>query len=124
MLAHTALGWRSIYWYIFAYEICGLALLVLFYKPPSFNTKHRVDQKTKLELLRQLDYVGVILFGAGCICFLLGVSWGGHYPWKSVNVILPIVLGVCLLIALGFWEKHADLEYPILPPFLFRRLRR
>lgn len=125
MLAHTAPGWRTVYWYMFAYEICGLALLILFYTPPSFNTKHKHDGKERLELLRQLDYVGLVLFAVGCVCFLLGVSWGGSdYPWKSAAVIVPIVLGACHLIALGFWEAFAKLDYPILPARLFRQRRR
>lgn len=110
---------------MFAFEVCGLALLVLFYKPPSFTTKHKSDKKKRLELLRQLDYVGLVLFSAGCFGFLLGVSWGGrHYPWKSAAVIAPITLGAGSLVSLGFWEKYSKLEYPILPPQLFRRLRR
>lgn len=125
MLAHTAPRWRTIYWFMFAYETCGLVLLLVFYKPPTFNTKHKNDKKKKLELLRELDFVGLFLFSAGCICLLLGVSWGGrHYPWKSAAVIVPIVLGPCLLVILGFWEAYANLKYPLLPPVLFRRLRR
>lgn len=50
------------------------ALVLLFYVdyPPTFETKHKYDGMTKLQLLRQLDYIGLLLFPAGCILFLWG----------------------------------------------------
>lgn len=50
--------WRSIYWYIFAIESLGLILIILFYKPPNFHTKHLKDGKSRWELVRQMDFVG------------------------------------------------------------------
>ncbi|KAL3486861.1 fungal trichothecene efflux pump [Aspergillus germanicus] len=121
-ISHTKLGWRVCYWWMFAFESLTAIALFIFYRPPSFKTKHREDQKTKRQLLAALDYVGLLLFLAGCILLLLGLNWGGrNFPWKSVGVILPIVLSVVLFVALGFWEVYAKLEYPILPPRLFRK---
>lgn len=75
MIATTALGWRTVYWFLFAFEACGLALVVLFYKPPAFHTKHRADGKSRMQLVREMDFVGFFLFAAGCVCFLIGVNW-------------------------------------------------
>ncbi|KAL2794843.1 fungal trichothecene efflux pump [Aspergillus keveii] len=123
-ISHTKLGWRVCYWWMFAFESLTAIALFIFYRPPSFKTKHREDQKTKRQLLAALDYVGLLLFLAGCILLLLGLNWGGrNFPWKSVGVIVPIVLSVVLFVALGFWEVYAKLEYPILPPRLFRKWR-
>jgi hypothetical protein len=41
----------------------------------------------------------------GVVLFLMGVAFGGaDFPWKSAGTILPIVIGICSLIALGIWE--------------------
>ncbi|KAL4868291.1 hypothetical protein BDV12DRAFT_185977 [Aspergillus spectabilis] len=123
-ISHTKLGWRVCYWWMFAFESATAIALFIFYRPPSFTTKHREDGKTKAQLLAALDYVGLLLFLAGCILLLLGLNWGGrNFPWKSVGVILPIVLSGIIFVGLGFWEVYGNLEYPILPPRLFRKWR-
>lgn len=107
-----------------AWHGCAGIFLFVFYNPPTFHTKHRVDGKTKLDLLREMDYVGLFLFTVGCTLFLIGVNFGGRqYPWKSAAVMAPIVVGVCSLVALGFWESYATLKYPLVPPHLFRKTR-
>ncbi|OAL37167.1 hypothetical protein AYO20_03645 [Fonsecaea nubica] len=123
-VAHSSIGWRACYWWCFSWEVSSAILLFLFYHPPSFETKHQVDHKTKFQLLTELDYVGLVLFSAGCAIILMGINWGGSlHPWKSAACIAPIVIGGASLIALGFWEVYADLKYPILPPKLFRQWR-
>ncbi|KAL4937888.1 hypothetical protein BDV06DRAFT_226516 [Aspergillus oleicola] len=121
---YAALGWRVCYWWMFAFEALTAIMLFTFYRPPSFETMHLTDGKTKKQLLAALDYVGLLLFLAACILLLLGLNWGGRdFPWKSVGVILPIVLSGVLFVALGLWETYANLQYPILPPRLFKKWR-
>ncbi|KAK3703014.1 hypothetical protein LTR37_014744 [Vermiconidia calcicola] len=116
--------WRSIYWYIFAIESVGLILIILFYKPPNFHTKHLKDGKSRWELVRQMDFVGFALFSVGCILFLIGVNWGGRqYAWSSAPVISTLVLGAALLVVLVFYEVYAPLKYPMLPTKLFKNVR-
>ncbi|OJJ54342.1 hypothetical protein ASPSYDRAFT_94096 [Aspergillus sydowii CBS 593.65] len=123
-ITHAKLGWRVCYWWMFAFEAFTAIALFLFYKPPSFETKHRDDGKTRRQLVAALDYIGVLLFLAACILLLLGLNWGGrNYPWKSAAVIASIVLSAVLFVLLGCWETYANLEYPILPPRLFRKWR-
>lgn len=62
LLARTALGWRAVYWYIFSFEAFSLIMVVFFYHPPNFHTKHRADGKTRWELVKQMDFVGFGLF--------------------------------------------------------------
>ena len=124
MLATTKITWRSVYWYIFGFEFFSLTLVVLFYKPPNFHTKHRQDGKTRWELFKQMDFVGIGLFALGCILFLIGVNWGGRqYEWSSAPVISTLVIGVALLVAFGFYEVYADLPYPMCPPKFFKNVR-
>lgn len=114
------------------------------YYPPTFQTKHKHDGKhkahhpfslrrplrldtvgkTKMQLIKEIDYIGLLLFMAGCVLFLLGINYGGRqYPWTSAQVIAPVVVGVLCLISLGFYEVYADLPQPIMPPRLFRKWR-
>lgn len=59
IMARTALGWRAVYWYMFSFEAFSLIMVVLFYRPPNFASKHRRDGKTRWELVKQMDYVGL-----------------------------------------------------------------
>lgn len=140
-ISHAKLRWRVCYWWMFTFEAVTAIFLFFFYKPPSFKTKHRDDGKTKRQLVAALDYVGLFLFLAGCILLLLGLNWvcqipistisgtncttqgGRNFPWKSVGVILPIILSGILFVVLGFWEVYGNQEYPILPPRLFIKWR-
>jgi MFS family permease len=121
----TAMGWRSAYIFMTCFHVAALILLFFAYHPPTFETKHQYDGKTKLQLVRELDFVGLGLFSTGCILFLLGINWGGRqYPWKSAAVLVPIVIGVISLVSLGFWSAYANLEYPLMPPRLFKNWRK
>lgn len=60
--------------------------------------------RSKLEQLKRQDYIGLFLFSAGLILFVLGLSWGGNlYPWKSARVISTIVVGSVTLIVFGLY---------------------
>jgi MFS family permease len=121
----TSIGWRGAYVYMTCFHAAALVLLFFVYYPPTFETKHRQDGKTRMQLLAELDYVGLFLFSAGCILFLLGVNYGGRqYPWASAYVIAPMIIGVLSLVALGFWEVYGNSKYPLMPPRLFRKWRR
>ncbi|KAF7197032.1 Trichothecene efflux pump TRI12 [Pseudocercospora fuligena] len=124
MIARTALGWRTVYWFLFSFEACGLLLVIFCYKPPTFHTKHRADGKSRWQLVKEMDFVGFLLFASGAVLFLIGVNYGGRqYAWSSAPVISTIVVGAGLLIALGFWEAYAKLKYPMLPSVLFKNVR-
>lgn len=117
-------SWRTAYYYMLGFHIVTAFFVFFFYKPPKFETKHKEDGKTKMELFRKMDFIGLGMFTAGCCLFLVGLSWGGSiHPWKSAATLCPIIIGASTLIALGFYETYASIEYPILPTRLFKRLR-
>ncbi|KAF2637624.1 MFS general substrate transporter [Massarina eburnea CBS 473.64] len=123
-VAYTKIGWRACYWFCFAWECATAIMLWVFYRPPSFETKHEDDGKSRWQLVKELDYVGLGLFTAGCLLLLLGLNWGGvTYPWSSTHVVTPIVIAFACFVALAFWEIYASLKYPILPPKLFIKWR-
>ena len=113
------MGWRWCF-YINIIDV-GLAIIFLFffYHPPTFDLLH--ERKTKRQLLKELDYVGIFLWTAGLTIFLMGISWGGTmYPWDSAATISAIVIGAVLLIILFVWEGFASLKYPAIPVKFFR----
>lgn len=124
-IAYTEIGWRACYWWCFAWEVVTAVMLYFFYHPPTFETKHKDDHKTKWQLVKEIDYIGLVLFAGGCLLLLLALNWGnGIHPWNSAWIIAPLVVACVCFIALGFWEVYAPLPYPILPPHLFREWRR
>ena len=124
-IAHQSIGWRGGYWYMFAFHVFAFLMSFLFYKPPTFDMKHYHDGKTKMELLLEIDYVGVFLFVAGSVLFLMGVNFGGRtYPWSHPITISLIIVGLLCLIAVGCWcAFNTSLKYPLFPPRLFKKFR-
>ncbi|KAK2043428.1 fungal trichothecene efflux pump [Colletotrichum somersetense] len=112
------LSWRWCFYINIIVVGLAIVLLFLFYHPPTFDLLH--DRKTKRELLKELDYVGIFLWTAGLTLLLMGVSWGGvMFPWDSAATISTLVIGAALLAALFFWEAFADLTYPAIPVKFF-----
>ena len=123
MVDHTKLSWRWMYWVVTILDAVALLGILLFYKPPTFTTKHG-HEISRWAQVKQLDYIGLFLFISGFVLFLLGLSWGGSsYPWRSAAVISTIVIGAFLIVALGFWEAFAPIDFPLLPPRIFRNKR-
>jgi MFS family permease len=116
---YTTPGWRWCYYLCIIYNTIAGITFFLFYFPPNFRQKWETE--SRLNLVRHFDYLGTLLFIAGLVLFLLGLSWGGTvYPWKSVKVIASIVVGFCCLVAFGLWETFADLKEPLLPVHLLK----
>lgn len=98
LVEHTKAGWRwSFYLDII---VAGLAtvLFFFFYHPPNFALLHK--NRSRMEQLKRMDFVGLVLFTGGLATFLIGLAWGsGTYPWKSAHVVATIVVGAVALIA-------------------------
>jgi hypothetical protein len=117
-------NWRICYYMMIAFQTINLAMLLIFYHPPSWKEKRAEHGKPAMQLLREFDWFGMFLFVAGCTLFIFGVSWGGSMaPWTSAVVICPIIMGLLALVALGFYEACYPLKAPLFPPRLFRALR-
>jgi hypothetical protein len=111
-------GWRWSYYLMLILTVITLTLLVLFYRPPTFEMLHVT--KSKKQKIKELDVGGIILFSAGFILFLLGINWGGSlYPWKSAHVIASIVVGFFTVVAFCFYEAYIPRD-PLIPVSLMR----
>lgn len=84
----VGMGWRWNYYLGTIVIALGTVLLFFCYHPPTFHMLH--EKKSKKTQLKELDYVGMILWAIGLTLFLLGISWGG-----GVSIImLPLQLGI------------------------------
>ena len=83
-----------------------------------------IGGKSKLKQLRTLDWMGIFLFTAGLVVFLIGLNWGGSsYPWKSGHVLGALFGGFFTLVIFCLWEAFAGLEYPLIPMRLFKNIQ-
>lgn len=98
LVTNTKQAWRwSFYLNIIVASLASICFY-FFYHPPTFNLLHR--NRSRMEQVKRLDFVGLFLFVAGLALFLIGLSWGGQqYPWKSGYVIGTIVSGFASLVA-------------------------
>lgn len=103
LIQNTSAGWR---WSFYIGIILGAITFVLylfFYHPPTYDQLH-VNGKTKWQMFKELDFVGIFLFIAGCVLFLVGLSWGGvTYPWASAPTLCTLLIGIATLAGFGFY---------------------
>lgn len=79
----------------------------------------QLQEKSFKQKLKEIDYIGMIIFTSAGTSLLLGISFGGvMYPWKSYNVILPLILGFVGIIAFGFYEAYYA-KYPMIRLAIF-----
>ena len=81
----------------------------------------KYKNRSKIQQLKDFDFVGCLLFTAGLLLFVMGLSWGGSlYPWKSGHVIGTIVAGSLGIVAFFLWEIYMPLKEPLVPMHLFK----
>jgi hypothetical protein len=79
---YTGQGWRWCYYLMIIVNVLSGLLYFLFYHPPTFQQKHK--RKSKMQVFKDFDFIGCVLFTAGLLLFVMGLSWGGSlYAWKS-----------------------------------------
>ncbi|EXJ92463.1 hypothetical protein A1O3_01014 [Capronia epimyces CBS 606.96] len=93
----------------------GAIILFLFYFPP----KHPRGLSFQ-EALKQLDYVGSLLFSAAAVLILVGVVFASYLNSTDPKVIGTLVSGFAALVGFACWETWAPLKQPLTPPALFK----
>ena len=72
-----------------------------------------------MEKIRQIDYIGTVVFIASLAAFLIPLSWGGiSYSWSSWHTLVPLIIGAVGLVAFVFYEWRFASD-PVIPPKIF-----
>jgi hypothetical protein len=83
MLVENA-NWRWVYYIQIIMLVFTLGLQIVFYKPPNFRQLH--GERTVMQELKRVDWVGIFLLVSGLLTFLLGISWGKlDIPFQANN---------------------------------------
>ncbi|KAI9670886.1 MAG: hypothetical protein M1817_003771 [Caeruleum heppii] len=105
-------SWRWIGLVCGLWAVIGLVLTLIFYFPPPRPNSQGLS---KMDIVRQIDFVGGLLSIAGIILFIAGMAWGGHqYAWTSAHTLVPMILGGVFIIGFCIWEAYFA-KYPMLP---------
>jgi MFS family permease len=96
LISNTEQGWRWSFYIGIILSVVTLALYWFLYHPPTFKQLH--VGKTVWQQTLEIDWIGIVIYIAGCVLFLIGLSWGGTtYPWTSAEVLAPLIVGVALV---------------------------
>jgi MFS family permease len=116
----THLSWRWVYYLGLITGVISFVGTAIFYNPPSKPLR----EKTRLQIMSELDYLGIFLYTAGLTLFLLGLGWGGvSHPWKSAAVIAPLILGAVIFALTFVWDFSGRPKRPLFPKRLFIQFR-
>ncbi|KGQ01189.1 hypothetical protein PAAG_12134 [Paracoccidioides lutzii Pb01] len=69
--------------------------------------------------LRTIDFTGAFLALGGTVVLMLGLAWGGEYPWNSIQVVISLVVGVCVSLAFVVWQWKGA-STPLIPMHIFK----
>ena len=95
--------------------ISGILVFWLYFPP-----KHPRGLPFKVAI-KQLDYVGAILFSIGLTLTLTGIVLTTTNPSSSPKVVALIVIGFATLAGFACWETFADLKQPLTPTHIFTK---
>jgi hypothetical protein len=90
--------------------------LFFFYFPP----KHPRGLPFK-QAMRELDYVGGLLFIISTTLILVGIVYTTTLPSNNPRVIGTLASGFGLMVVFGLWETFAPLKQPLTPTRVFTR---
>lgn len=91
-------------------------LLVWLYHPPRHPRGIPWDQA-----LRDLDYVGALLFTVGAVLVFTGVIYTTIVPSSDPRVLAMLVAGFGVIVIFALWETFMPLKQPMTPPKIFAK---
>lgn len=99
--------------------LCFGGVFLLYYPP-----KHPRGVPWK-EALRNLDWVGMVLFVVGGTLTLAGLLLTTTIPSSDRRVVAPLTIGLVFVAIFGLWENQAEqrfgVRYPLCPRHVFTR---
>jgi len=119
LATNTKAGWRWSFYLDIIVSGLSVVLFYFFYHPPTFEMLHK--NRSRVEQLKRVDSVGLLLFTGGLAVFLIGLSWGsGIYPWRSAHVIATVVVGAVALVIFVLYDTFVHPGDPLMPIHLFK----
>lgn len=94
----TSLGYKSYFWFVFAYALVINIVLVFLIIPINKTQEHK-DMK-----LKNIDFIGGFLAVIGCLLIILGLIDGGE-NWKLPKAYVPLIVGVFTVISSVAFEN-------------------
>jgi len=111
--------WRWIYILGAISGLIATGGTLFFYHPP----RRIFQDRTKRQVLKELDYAGIFFYTAGVTLFLLALGWAGtQYPWRSAQVIAPLVIGIILFFCTFAWDFAGRAARPLFPYRFFGKM--
>ncbi|KAI9741405.1 MAG: peroxiredoxin prx5 [Cirrosporium novae-zelandiae] len=71
------------------------------------------------QVIREIDYLGAVLFMIGAVPALMGIVWAGVYSSSDAHVVAPLVIGFFFLICFALWETYGGAKHPLTPTYIF-----
>jgi MFS family permease len=95
--------WRWSY-YLNAFVYGASAIMVTaFYHPPPTGLRRQGHEIR--ELLKKVDFIGIILFIGSITSLLIALTWGGTtYPWNNGRIVAALTIGCVGLVCFGIYE--------------------
>ncbi|CEJ91135.1 hypothetical protein VHEMI06868 [[Torrubiella] hemipterigena] len=125
LATRTSVGWRCCYYLLVAINALALVCWVLFYRLPTWDdlvesAGSASTKAKKAQMLKNIDYGGLIFLSSGLLLFLMGISWGGSvYAWNSAAVLSTIILGAVALVCFVFYERRLSRSVALVPMHCF-----
>lgn len=113
-------SWRWCYYITIMYAAVCLIGTFICYFPPS-RPQHDFE-KTRWQQVKELDYIGLLLFATGLTIFLIGVTFLGAAHRSTALVAATISIGACVFIAAFIYDFTIP-QKPLFPRNLFRMYR-
>ncbi|KAF4449015.1 hypothetical protein F53441_7665 [Fusarium austroafricanum] len=113
-------SWRWCYYITIIYGSICLVGTFFCYFPPS-RPQHDFE-KTRWQQVKELDYVGLLLFATGLTMFLIGITFLGAAHYSTALVASTISVGGCVFIS-AFVYDFTIPKQPLFPRKLFNMYR-
>ena len=90
--------------YLDSLPFCAISMVLSFFLLRGRTLSGRLSGKPFKQKLLIIDWFGALLFIGAGILVLLGLNWGSTGTWKTVRVIVSLVVGGLLFVAFFCWE--------------------
>ncbi|KAL0946522.1 hypothetical protein HGRIS_012733 [Hohenbuehelia grisea] len=101
-------SWRWLFY--LNIPICGLAMLLVF-----LFLRLRTPEGTLKEKLGRLDWIGNFIVISSTASCVIALTWSGiKYEWSSLQVLVPLIVGIAGLVAFLGYEAKVS-KCPMVP---------